>query len=116
MMRKMYGDQTNAPKFVPVKVLSDLHSKLGYEYVPYNEFNISKTQRKVNIKHTDIKKIYPDCMVSNTDKCAIEHRSTPSKHIPNTDTSNIKHTNTPTKYGLPDPILSQSDIIHVHQQ
>ena len=29
MMRIMYEDQTNAPKIVPVKVLQEIHSKLG---------------------------------------------------------------------------------------
>ena len=38
MIRKMYGDQTNVPKFFPLQLLSDIHSSLGNEYVPYNEF------------------------------------------------------------------------------
>ena len=67
MIRKMNGDQTNASKLVPVKALSDIHSKLGKEYVPYNKFML-KTLKKVNTKETDIKNIYPDSIASNTGK------------------------------------------------
>ena len=71
--------------------------------------NINKGQYKANRrqKHT---------ILSNTDKCDIKHTSTPTKYVPNTDKSNIKHLITPTQHGLPDPILSQPDVIHVHQQ
>ena len=77
---------------------------------------MSKILTKVNTKQTDVKNIYPDSIVSNTDKCVIKHTATPTKHKPDTDKSNIKHTITPTKHGLPDPILSQPDVIHMHQQ
>ena len=49
MMTKMYGDQTSVPKLVLVKVLTEMHSNLGNEYVPYNEF-MSKTLTKDNMK------------------------------------------------------------------
>ena len=42
MMRKMYEDQTNAPKIGPVKVLSDIYCNLGKEYLPYNEISMLK--------------------------------------------------------------------------
>ena len=73
-------------------------------------------QRSINTKQTDIKNIYPDSIVSNTYTCDIKYTSTPAKHVPNTDKPNIKHTITPTKHGLPDFILSQADIIQVHQK
>ena len=111
MMTKMYGDQTNAPIIVPVKVLSDIHSKLGETYVPYNEFSMLKILSKNNTMQTDVKNIYPDSIASNTDKCVIKHTATPTKHKQDTDKSNIKHTITPTKHGLPDSILSQPDVI-----
>ena len=94
----MYGDQTNAPKIVPVKVLSDIHSKLGETYVPYNEFSMLKILSKNNTKQTDVKNIYPDSIASNTDKYDINHTSTLTKHVPNTDKSNIKHTIIQTKH------------------
>ena len=112
----MYGDQTNAPKIVPVKVLSNIHCKLGKEYVPYHELSMSKILPRVNTKQIDVKNIYPDSIASNTDKCVIKHTATSTKHVPNTDESNIKRRITPTKHGLPDPILSQPDVSHVHQQ
>ena len=59
MIRKMYWDQANTPKLFQIKVLLDIHSKLGKEYVPYNEF-MSKTLTKVNIKQTIIKIICSD--------------------------------------------------------
>ena len=65
----------------------------------------------VNTKQTDVKNIYPDSIVSNTENDDIKHTSTPTKHVPNTNKSNIKHTITPTKHGLPDPIFSQPDVI-----
>ena len=114
-MKKMYGDQTNMPNLVSVKVLLDVYSSLGNEYVPYKEF-ISKILPKVDIKQTDIKNIYPNYVLYNTDKCDIEHTSTPTKHATNIDEYDFKHTTTPIKHGLLDPILSQSDIIQVHQQ
>ena len=64
--------------------MSDIHSKLGNDYIPYNEF-MSKTLTKVNAKRTNVKNIYPDSIVSNTDKCVIKHTSTPTKHVPNSD-------------------------------
>ena len=114
MMRKMYGDQTNAPKLVAVKVFSDIHSKLGKEYVPYNEYML-KILPKVNTKQRD-KNIYSDSKVSNTDKCVIKHTATPTKYVPNTNKSYIKHIMTPTKHGLADPILSKPYVIQVHHQ
>lgn len=109
MMGKIYGDNTKAPKLVPVKEFSDIHDKLGKKYVPYNEFGMSKTLTKVNTKQTDVKNRYPDCVVSSTNNCEIKHTLTPTKH-------KKKHTITPTKHELPDPILSQPEVIQVHQQ
>ena len=111
MMRKMYGDKPNVPKLVPDEILSDIHDKLGEKYVPYNEFSMSTT------KQTDVKNIYPDSIVSST------NTGTPTKYVPKhnikhtiTPKHNIKHTITPTKHGSPDCILSQPDVIQVHQQ
>ena len=42
------------------------------------------------------------------------HASTPTTR--NTGKYDIKHTITPTQHGSADPILTQSDIIQVHQQ
>ena len=116
LIRKMYEHQTNAAKLVPVKVLSDVYSNLGKEHVLYHEFSMSKILTRNNTKQTEVKNIYPDSIVSNTNKCDIKHTATPTKYVPDTDKSNIEHTITPTKHGLPDPILSQPDVIHVHQQ
>ena len=96
-MRKIGKAQTNIPKLVLIKVLSDIHRKLGNEYVPYNKF-LSKTLTKVNTKQTDIKNIYPDSIVSNTDQYDIKHTSTPKEHLPNTINYHIKHTIIPTKH------------------
>ena len=38
------------------------------------------------------------------------------KYISDTDKLIIKHTITPIEHGLPDPILSQFDVIYVHPQ
>ena len=70
----------------------------------------------IDKKRTDVKNIYPDSIVSNTDTRDIKHAIVPTKHIPNSDKYHIKHTITPTHYGLADPIMSQSDIIQVRQQ
>ena len=67
-------------------------------------------------KQIDVKNIFFDSIVFNSEKCDIKHTCTPTKHVPNTEKSIIKHTITPTQYGLDDSILSQSDIIQVHQQ
>ena len=40
---------------------------------------------KIDIKRTDVKNIYHDSILSNTDKCDIKHTITPTKHKPNTD-------------------------------
>ena len=111
MMSKMYGDKPNVPKLVPDEILSDIHDKLGKKYVPYNEFSMSTT------KQTDVKNIYPDNIVSST------NTGTPTKYLPKnnikhtiTPKHNIKHTITPTKHGSPDCILSQPNVIQVHQQ
>ena len=77
---------------------------------------MSKTLPKVNIKQTDIKNIYPNYIVSNTDKYDIKHASIPTQYGPNIDKSNINHTITPTTHGVADPIVSQSNIIQLHQQ
>ena len=82
MMRKMYKDQTNAPKIVPVEVLSDMHSKLGDNNVPYNKFSMSKIPTKNNTQQTDVI-IFPDSIASNTDD--IKNTATPTKHGINTD-------------------------------
>ena len=97
------------------KVLSDIHSSLGYKNVPYNKF-MPEVLTIIEAKWTYIKNVYPDSIVSNTDKCDIKYTSTLTKHTPKTDKYYIKHTITPTQYALADPILSQSDIIHMHQQ
>ena len=67
------------------------------------------------IKLTDVKNIYPDSIVSNTDKCDIKYTTTQTKHQHNTNKNNVNHTITPTQHGLADSILSQSYIIQVHQ-
>ena len=65
MVRKRYGDQTNAPKLVPLEVLSDLHSSLGTEYVLYNEFmpeaitRINTKQTNTNHTITPAKNVHP---------------------------------------------------------
>ena len=111
----MYGDQTNFPKIIPVQVLSDIYSSLGNKYIPYNKF-MPEALTRIDTQQTDDKNIYPDSVVSNTDKCDIKHSGTPTKNVPNTDKSNIKYTIiTPTQHGLADSILSQSYIIQVHQ-
>ena len=84
-----------------VKVLSDIYSNLGETYVPYNMFSKSKTFTKINTKQIDVKNIYKDSIVSNTEDCDIKHTSTPTKYVPNTDKSIIKHKITPTQHGLP---------------
>ena len=55
--------------------------------------------------------IYHICVIFD-----IKHTNTLTKHGTTTDKFDIKHTLTPTKYGLADSILSQPDIIQVHQQ
>ena len=72
---------------------------------------MSKTLTKVNTKQTDVKNINPEFIVSSTNNHDIKH--IPTKHVPK---HNIIHTITPTKHGIPDCILSQPDVIHVHQQ
>ena len=111
----MYGDKPYAPNLVLVKVLSDIHSSLGNMYDAYNEF-MSKTLPKVNTKQKDVNNIYPDCIISNTDKYDVKHTSTPTKHVSNADKSNIKYTKTSIKHLLPDHILLQLDFIQAHQQ
>ena len=44
----------------------------------YNEVSISKILTKNNTKQTDVKNIYSDSIVSNTDKCDIKHKDTPT--------------------------------------
>ena len=34
MMRKMYEDQTNVPKLIPIRVLSDNEYVLYYKFMP----------------------------------------------------------------------------------
>ena len=70
----------------PVQVLSDIHSSLGNEYVPYNEFMIESTQA-FGTKH----------MISNTN-------------------TNDKHSITPDKYISADSISSKPDVIEVFQK
>ena len=52
MMRKVYKDWTNIPQIIPVQVMSDIHSYLGKEYVPYNNFmpEATKVLTRVNTK------------------------------------------------------------------
>ena len=57
----MYGDQNNTPKIVPVKVLSNIHSKLGEKHVKYNEYT----------KQADVKNIYPDSIPCKCSKCKV---------------------------------------------
>ena len=47
----MYGDETKVPQIIPVQVLSDIHSNLGYRYVPYNELPSINT-KEVNVNNT----------------------------------------------------------------
>ena len=105
MMRKMYGDQTNAPKITPLKVLSVIHGGLGNEYVPYNEF-MPQILTRIDTKRTNVKNIYPDSIICNTDKRDIKCTSIPTKLVPNTDKCDIKHIITLTHYELADSILS----------
>ena len=99
------------PKLFLFHSLSDIHSSLGNEYVPYNKF-IPQALTRIDTKLTNDKNTYPDSIVSYTDTWA----STPTKYVPNTEKYDIEHIIMPTQHGLPDPILSQSDIIKVHQQ
>ena len=88
MMRKIYGHQTNVPQIIPIQVLSNRYSSLGNEYLPYNKF---ETLTRIDTKQTNVKNIYSDSIVSNTDKCDIKHTRTLIKNVPNTDKSIIKH-------------------------
>ena len=86
MMKKMYGDKNEMPHITPVQVLSDIHSSLGNEYVPYNEFMHEPTQA-LSTKY----------MVTNTN-------------------TNGKHSITPDKYISADSISSKPDVIEVYQK
>ena len=86
MFTKIYGDNSEISHIGPVQVLSDIHSSLGNEYVPYNEFMIESIQA-FGTKY----------MISNTN-------------------TNDKHAITPDKYISADSISSKPDVIEVFQK
>ena len=90
------------PKLFLFHSLSDIHSSLGKEYVSCNEF-MPEAFIRIDTKRTDT-------------TCDIKHTSTLTKHVPNTDKYNIKEDITPTQNRLAYSILSQSDILHKHEQ
>ena len=74
------------PHITPVQVLSDIHSSLGNEYVPYNEFMHEPTQ------------------------------ALSTKHVDTNINTNGKHSITPDKYISADSISSKPDVIEVYQK
>ena len=60
MHQKTYGNKEENQDSVPVEISSDVDEKLGYTYVPYNDFESPyiTNKKEITITNTDDKKMH----------------------------------------------------------